>query len=282
MNNSVYDDINRLNVSKELNYEGLGLLWVGAFFHGNRDCLNYRAHNHTFFEMHLVTAGSLSYMIDGHCCKIEAGSYLLIPPECIHGIMSHSDDFERISLSFEVKNNPLLYRALLEKSKCVNVISQDVFESLIYIKNHASDRIMFFDLIIKNRLLEIISLVASSQVNRRENVEDEKYDPRLTKIKKYIEDNPQIFPTCDELAAYCGLSTKQLGRLFKQYDGCSLLSFIHGNKIEQAKQLISNTDDNFSVISKKLGFSSVNYFGKFFLRITGVTPREYRAANGNG
>ena len=134
---------------------------------------------------------------------------------------------------------------------------------------------------IKNRLCEIIYTVAESSAVRNA-VPTSPYDTRMIKAKKYIEDNPQIFMTCEEVASYCNLSVKQLGRLFLQYENVSLLAFIHGQKIEEAKRMIKESDELFESISEKLGFSSVNYFGKFFTKHTGVTPGDYRRGIDNG
>ena len=40
--------------------------------------------------------------------------------------------------------------------------------------------------------------------------------------------------------------------------------------------MIVDTDELFDTISQRLGFSSVNYFGKFFMKHTGITPGDFR------
>jgi AraC-like DNA-binding protein len=72
------------------------------------------------------------------------------------------------------------------------------------------------------------------------------------------------------------LSPKQLGRLFEKYEGKTVLEFIHEQKINSAKQLLLESDELQETISKKLGFSSVHYFNKFFISHTGMTPSKYR------
>ena len=46
-------------------------------------------------------------------------------------------------------------------------------------------------------------------------------------------------------------------------------------KLQTAIQLILSSNMNFTEISELMGFSSVNYFSKFFKKRTGMTPTEY-------
>ena len=62
------------------------------------------------------------------------------------------------------------------------------------------------------------------------------FDKRVIKAKMLIEDNTDIFFTCEELSGYCRISAKQLGRLFKKYEGIGLLEYIHRQKTEAAKE----------------------------------------------
>jgi AraC-like DNA-binding protein len=154
-------------------------------------------------------------------------------------------------------------------------MTDDAKCSLDFILRRSKNKTLCSELLIKNRLCEIIYTVAETAAVKIPP-STAAYDTRIIKAKKYIEDNPHIFLTCDEVARYCNLSAKQLGRLFLQYENVSLLAFIHGQKIEDAKKLIRETDELFETISEKLGFSSVNYFGKFFTKHTGITPGDFR------
>ena len=68
------------------------------------------------------------------------------------------------------------------------------------------------------------------------------------------------------------LSTK-----FKQETGQSLADFIQNEKIEEAKRLLTRTDQPLLAISTYLGFSSQSHFNTVFKKRTGMTPKEYRS-----
>ena len=281
MQDLILEAFNRMNIPiSDGTYEdsaALRVLWLSAFCSKNKDSLNFRPHNHTFFEVHFITQGHIVYRFDDCEISIDEGKFLLIPPHSIHSISENSDDFRKMTLSFEVAEDSDLFGSLINLARHAHEIGEDIETSLDYILRRYNSKQPYADSILRSRVVEIIYLMASVSTYRPSNHSPGSYyDTRLLKAKKFIEDNPQIFLTCEEVAQCCRLSTKQLGRLFLQYEGCSLFSFIHGQKIEAAKKMIRESDDLLESISESLGFSSVNYFGKFFFRCTGLTPGEYR------
>lgn len=277
MYDSIFDTVNKLSVADFMACEGndVRILWLSAFCYDTKDSLNFRPHNHTFYEVHFLTEGSLCYRFEDTEVNIPAGSFVLIPPHSIHCIVDHSSDFKKITISFEVKDNTDVSESLSDIIKRVCPTGDDIMDTLSFISRRIDQKSPYLNQIINNRLIETVYLLAASS-DRRPPSPITFYDPRLLKAKKFIEDNPHIFLSCDEVAQCCRLSPKQLGRLFQQYENCSLLAFIHGQKVEAAKKMIRETDELFELISEQLGFSSVNYFGKFFTRCTGMTPGEYR------
>lgn len=270
------EDINKLDISESGDFDSFNVLWVAAFNKGNRDQLDFRAHTHTFFEVHFITKGSLCYHFDSGDAEVDTGSFLIIPPNCSHSMTQQSPDFRKLTISFESFEGTPFHTALFNKSKKTLPIPKDVLSTIDFLIRNAQSKAEYSDVIIKNRLYEMIALITDSYAPKSSQAPTNYVDPRLEKAKKYIDDNPQAFFICDEVAYYCRLSSKQIGRLFKQHENCSLLQYLHKKKIEQAKQLIRESDEHFEIISQKLGFSSVNYFGKFFTRYTGMTPGEYR------
>lgn len=274
--NERIEDLNKLGLYVNAGFDGFSVLWIGGFNKGNRDMLDFKAHNHTFFEVHFIADGSICYHFDGESVCLVGDDLLIIPPGCVHSLSQRSADFRKITISFEVDRDTDFYEALVKKSKKCLPIPTDVSDCIDFIIRHVHTKTEYNDVVIKNRLYEIIVLIAecySSKIRSRSLTDS---DIRLERAKKYIDDNPDSFFTCDEVAYYCNISAKQLGRIFKENEGCSLLEYIHKRKIDLAKQMIRESDEKLDSISSALGFSSVNYFGKFFSKFTGMTPGEYR------
>lgn len=82
-----------------------------------------------------------------------------------------------------------------------------------------------------------------------------------------------------ELAERSGYSEYYFSHKFKKEVGISINDFILKEKIEQAKLLLSGTDDNIQTISDELSFGNRSYFYSCFQKSTGISPSEYRAKN---
>ena len=82
--------------------------------------------------------------------------------------------------------------------------------------------------------------------------------------------------TIEELAEYLGLSTSYLSRLFKKELGINVGQYINELKVEQAKNMLQNSDMKIIEIANHLSFSSQSHFIQVFQKITGVTPNKYR------
>lgn len=275
MRNHTVDALNKVIIPADAVFGSTpNVLWINSACNYNKFTLNLKPHNHAFFELHFLISGNFVYRFNDGDIRVGDSSLILISPHTIHCIPDQSPEFQKITVAFDVPEGQL--REILQaKNKTVIPLDSDMLDSLDFIIRKAKNKTVCSETMIKIRLNEIIYAIAES-VGARPTVASEAYDTRLIKAKKFIEDNQHIFLTCDEVASYCNLSSKQLGRLFLQYENTSLLAFIHGQKIETAKQMIVDTDELFDTISQRLGFSSVNYFGKFFMKHTGITPGDFR------
>lgn len=86
-------------------------------------------------------------------------------------------------------------------------------------------------------------------------------------------------PTVKQLAEKVHLSPSYLSDLLKKETGMNAQDHIHYYLIEQAKNILLNTNNSVSEIAYSLGFGYPQYFSKLFKQKTGQTPIEYRNLN---
>ena len=98
----------------------------------------------------------------------------------------------------------------------------------------------------------------------------------VQEIIDYVSDNYREKFTIDELAFIFRTNRATLCKQFKAATGKTLVEFINDKKLEVAKDRILNTSDTFTAISEYLNFESIHYFTRFFKKLTGVSPREFR------
>lgn len=82
---------------------------------------------------------------------------------------------------------------------------------------------------------------------------------------------------------YCAdklcLSANYFGDLLKKETGMSALKHIQQKALEVAKERVFNTSKSISEISYELGFPYPQHFSRWFKKMAGCTPNEYRTAN---
>lgn len=81
------------------------------------------------------------------------------------------------------------------------------------------------------------------------------------------------------LARKSGYSEYYFSHKFKEETGVSVNDYILNEKIEQAKLLLSGTNDNIQAISDALSFSNRSYFYSCFQKLAGMSPSQYRTRN---
>lgn len=82
---------------------------------------------------------------------------------------------------------------------------------------------------------------------------------------------------------YCAdklcLSSNYLSDLLKKETGLSALKHIQQKMLDVAKDRIFDSQKSISEISYELGFQYPQHFSRWFKKMAGCTPNEYRAAN---
>ena len=80
----------------------------------------------------------------------------------------------------------------------------------------------------------------------------------------------------EDVAAHLQLSEEYLARLFKQTTGETVFDYVRRMRLDQARTLLSGSDQNVSEIAAQTGFGSLAAFSRSFKRELGLSPSEYR------
>ena len=120
---------------------------------------------------------------------------------------------------------------------------------------------------------EVLSILSSHAENK---VNALRSSASLELISQYIvETLPERVPELNEIAAFLGLSARQLQRQF-QKDHTNLTQLIDGIRQRLAMSYLLQTDHKLLYISAMLGYSEQSAFQRAFKRWLKVTPQEYR------
>ena len=72
------------------------------------------------------------------------------------------------------------------------------------------------------------------------------------------------------------ITSKHLSQVVKEVSGKSALDIIEEYVITECKALLLSTTMTIQQISDSLNFTTQSVFGKYFKRVTGISPSEYR------
>jgi AraC-like DNA-binding protein len=73
------------------------------------------------------------------------------------------------------------------------------------------------------------------------------------------------------------LTSKHLSKVIKESSGKTASEWIESYVILEAKALLKSTNFTIQQVSDELNFPSQSFFGKYFRRLTGMSPSEYKA-----
>jgi AraC-like DNA-binding protein len=86
---------------------------------------------------------------------------------------------------------------------------------------------------------------------------------------------PDGYPTIQRTARELHLSSRTLQRRLNDA-GSSHCEVVQASRFEQACELLANSTLGVSEIATKLGYADPSSFSRFFLRMSGTSPRAYR------
>ena len=95
-------------------------------------------------------------------------------------------------------------------------------------------------------------------------------------IKTHLHENPSLKETADCVH----VSPSYLSKIFINQLHTSFSDFVLSEKVQCAQKLLINSKLSMTQITMESGFSSNAYFSDCFKRCTGLSPTQFRKANG--
>lgn len=228
-----------------------------------------------------ITKGSAQFSIYGKQHQLKANELLMINPQ------------QEVTLQV-VKD---LHYSIIHLSGFVFTSSQTLnsTDTIFHLENTSKNLHYYFDLaklenqermrgtdLILKRLVEciMIYILRNSDLSIRNWEKPNKTD-EIDTIKHYIREHYSEKITLDELAKVLKINKFYLIRIFKQNTGLSPIDYLIHVRIEEAENLLLNTDIPIVTISQNVGFHSPSHFSKAFRIKNHVTPSEYRKLHQN-
>lgn len=105
--------------------------------------------------------------------------------------------------------------------------------------------------------------------------------PHNTIVKmaiEYIENHYSEQISLNEIARHCCVTPSYISKIFKNDVNIGIVHYIHNIRINKAKELILHSDLKTAEIARAVGYLEYKRFSSYFLKITGMSPREYKSS----
>jgi two-component system response regulator YesN len=122
---------------------------------------------------------------------------------------------------------------------------------------------------LKNWIIKIYSNLIKELQNKNY------YSELINKTLLFINKNYSEDLSLSQTAAEIGVSYSYLSRKFKEECGQGFSDYLNQLRIQKAKKLIAEGNNNIKKIVNQVGFNNYNYFFKVFKDLEGLTPSEY-------
>jgi len=150
------------------------------------------------------------------------------------------------------------------------------FDNIYDIVDTVDKKNIYSDIKICTELVNLISALIIEKyyhINDKKNYQNKR---EIEKVLNYIHSNYSQRINIDEITKKVFISKYHFLRLFKLHTGLSLYEYIINFRINMSKKLLKETESSVSDIAAAVGFGDTNNFIRYFKRLVGTTPGNYR------
>ena len=104
----------------------------------------------------------------------------------------------------------------------------------------------------------------------------EKAHPMVSRFMEMLFDRQQVTDTVSGYANRLGISPSYLNKLVRTQTRHSAMDWVEIARVNWAKNLLRSSSLSVTEVSKAVGIDDASYFTRFFRKVTGLTPSEFR------
>ena len=236
-------------------------------------------HDHTYFEVFIVTEGTVSHNVNGQKERLSVGDVRFIRPSDYHSQRSSGPTKAKtVNLGF---TRDFLDTCSFSNSSAENILSGELSPLLYRLEKPELDYALFLSEKImraKNKDAEksLIRQLIILCFNRLPSSTGENFPKWLTDFIALLESPENFTLPVGELMKRTNYAPSTLSVLFKKYTGQTVVAYLGDIKIKYACSLLRNTNFTMLEISNRLGYFSLSHFNHIFKKAKQTTPTEYR------
>lgn len=259
---------------------------IGAFGHCNRHENDPPLVDHIHLnclEVHVMLKGTQVFYVDGKQYKLAGDQIFLTLPNVVH---SSGDSPQLRAEFYYFQLNPIDYKKMLgldTRHTRALVSRLCAIQGHVFRGNSAMNALIasaFYNLATRD---ENLRLCAQAQIVSFLHLlydiacksDTPTVTPFVTEVCNHISRQLAGEISLEELARDFGYSLSYFKTKFRTEAGITPMHYINREKVEMAKELLSQGNSVMDA-AMRLGFNSSNYFATVFRRFTSMSPSDYQ------
>lgn len=247
-------------------------------------------HDHDFYELFLVTDGTVIHLINGDEHMLQAGDLVFIRPADQHSYRQvENADCQLINLAFPTWTITALFTYLGEGFQPERFL-EPTLPPMVHLQEGKRQAVMarlaeFHNIphTEKNRIRTKLRLVLAELLGRH-FAEDKQQNwgisrPWVRKLCQQMQEPANLRGGVTRMQDLAHTSPEHLSRTFRQEFACTPTEYVNDLRLTYAANLLLHSDRSIADISLEVGLENLSYFYRLFKRRFELPPAEFRARN---
>ena len=217
--------------------------------------------------------------------EVNPGDLLLFPPVIVHDYTSQpGKDWIHDWIVFqetEHLHNLLFYGPKEQGEVGLIRLSPELYGEIALLMKKAQKLMTYVGpyKLRRRLILNVIEEILLLSLPEREKVlpGDAGSDRRIQESLEFLHEHFAEKITIPDLAARAYLSVSRYSHLFRRVKGVPPGQYLQQFRIGKARELLISSTLSVGEIAVRCGFDDLFYFSNLFRRLTGISPRGYRA-----
>lgn len=234
----------------------------------------------------VCSAGECSLKINLEQYDVEAPSLITIMPGQIVEPISTSKNFSAIAISLSKRfidminlpgwqqNYLQMYNHPVQMLDDNQVNMMRIFFTVLH--HAASDEDNPFRLQVIENMIRVFYYGGISRMKPSEAAAPSYKNSIVERFMELVRENYREERLIGYYADRLCITPKYLSKIVKEHTGRSAGEWIERHVILEARAMLQSSDMTIQQISASLNFPNQSFFGKYFKRVTGMSPKEYR------
>ena len=263
--------------------EGLAIHSMGYFPHAEYHYIDRPAGTDEFILIYCIKGKGWYSLGGGKRFEVGAHQFFILPPHVAHqyGASEHQP-WHIYWVHFKGEKAAAIYewlqglKSITSSESSRKTDRTTLFDEMLNVlEGHTdSDSICYVNMAFSQLMASFLFVdfyrEAKYPSGKSENISF------ISKATHYLNDHIEERLTIRDMATHLGYSESHFYRLFYEQTKYAPMTYFMHLKVNRACYYLSGTRLQVNQIAMKLGFDDPYYFSRFFKKMTGLSPKEYR------